>query len=124
MGSEAQPDQAPPARGAGDVFVYATNRDMVLQVVRGDMLTQSHVGSMRSCRWYAVSALVFFSSVGELTQTTERTVRLLSPGELDDAEVAVPCDRPGALLQHDELHPAGCRENWQVWKEWGERGGV
>lgn len=49
-------------------------------------------------------------SLGEVSYRARPTHFL--PGELDDAEVAVPRDRPRALLQHDELHPAGCLENW------------
>lgn len=39
---------------------------------------------------------------------------LNSPGELYDAEVAVPCDRSGTLLQHDEFDPPRCSENCSV----------
>lgn len=38
----------------------------------------------------------------------------ISPGELDDTEIAIPCDWPCSLFEHDELHSAWRREYCSV----------
>ena len=72
--------------------------------------------------WHATTSQAGLSSLDQflvplcrctdLSGASYTILDLLLPGELDDTEVAVSCDRPGALLEHDELHPALGRENW------------